>query len=46
MGKSKDVEVKKGKPPVAREVYHPLSPFDEMERLMESMFRSRWPRLY
>ncbi len=46
MAKAKDVEVKSRQPPVSRESYRPLSPFEEMERFMEGMFGSRWPRRF
>jgi len=46
MGKNKDIDVKKGKPPVGREEHRFLTPFEEMEQLMEGLFRSRWPRFF
>jgi HSP20 family protein len=45
MSKHKDVEVKKGNAPAASEPNHALSPFEEMDRVFDSLWRHRWPRL-
>jgi HSP20 family protein len=45
MSKNKDVEVKNSKEPVAPQLHRALSPFDEIDRLVDSLWRHRWPRL-